>query len=93
MVEEVEVEQGWGYWVCGMAWLEQAWDEAVDIDVVVVVDVRGVGIMGLGGEGYRWPNEGIRLVLVLVAEIGARVDELVGAGVIDSFETLQDQLK
>ena len=67
--------------------MEQAWDKVVDIDVVVVADIGGVGIMGWDGEGCHWPNEGIGLMLVLVAEIRARVDELVGAGVIGSFET------
>jgi hypothetical protein len=48
---------------------------------VVVADVGGgSGTTGLGGEGCRWPNEGIGLVLVMESE--GREVEFAETGVI-----------
>lgn len=43
---------------------------------VVVADVGGSGTMGLGRKGCHWLEES-SIGLVLVVEIGARVDKLV----------------
>jgi hypothetical protein len=50
-------------------------------------DVRGDGgTTGFGGEGRRWPKEGIGLVLV--AGNGGREEELVEMGAIGFFDAV-----
>jgi hypothetical protein len=51
-----------GYCVCGIAAAEaeRAFEEAVEMLVVL----EGGGRNGLGGDGFRWPKEGMGLVLV-----------------------------
>ena len=68
VVEAVDDDRGGGAWwwwvwrgycVCGMAAVEEerAFEEAVDMG--------SGGRTGLGGVGFRWPKEGMGLVLVL----------------------------
>jgi hypothetical protein len=72
--------------VGGIAEVERARNDAVEIEVVVVDVGGGGGTTGLGGDGCRWPNEGIGLVLVVKSR-GSEV-ELVETGKIGFFETI-----